>query len=154
MNTFELLGRVKALNVDLMVVDGRLLLRSRGLPLPPDLRLELKMHKEELIQALTVAPLQGTVAVPLAVPAPSIDLPEGWQSAVDAWFRAGCPRGGPLQVGLNFLVLRQLARAPLAERPALLKQYRGLLSAKKTMAVLLTLKLATVQRSPCERIDA
>jgi hypothetical protein len=54
MNAMEIIEQVRALNADLVVEDGQLMVRGKGNRLPEDLRTALREHKAEVLVALGV----------------------------------------------------------------------------------------------------
>ena len=60
-----------------------------------------------------------------------LQLPEGWQEAVDAWVRAGCPKGDPIMIGLNLLALQQLSLLPREDRHEALGRWRAQFQARR-----------------------
>jgi hypothetical protein len=55
---------------------------------------------------------------------PQLSLPEGWEDAVDAWVRAGCPKADPIMFGLNLLALRSLAQLPPEQQLPQLREWQ------------------------------
>ncbi len=64
----------------------------------------------------------------------SLSLPQGWEEAVDAWIKAGCPNGDSIMVGLKLAALNQLARLPREERPPALREWRRQLEERRRLA--------------------
>ena len=118
MNVVVIFEQLEHLGVT-VTVEGDKIVLEPGSRVPSDLLTTIREHKPELLARLT----ERCQTEPQAK-RDSVELPEGWQDAVDAWLQSGCPNGDPVMMGFNLLALRKLAALPVQDRLTHLRDWR------------------------------
>ena len=102
-----------------VTAEGDKIILEPGSRVPSALLTTIREHKPELLARLT----ERCQTEPQAK-RDSVGLPVGWQDAVDAWLRSGCPKGDPVMMGLSLLALQKLAALPVQDRLTHLRDWR------------------------------
>ena len=118
MNVVVIFEQLEHLGVT-VTVEGDKIVLEPGSRVPSDLLTTIREHKPELLARLT----ERCQTEPQAK-RDSVELPEGWQDAVDAWLQSGCPNGDPVMMGLSLLALQKLAALPVQDRLTHLRDWR------------------------------
>ena len=112
MDASALLTKLATLGVTVSV-DGEDLRLEPGSRVPAELLPELRAKKPQLLAALSSQQEPD-----------SLQLPDGWQDAIDIWVAVGCPKDDPIMLGLQLTALRSLTQLPREQRLPVLRRWQ------------------------------